>query len=312
MEKKQFPDPQEEPVFDELVFTPQEELIDELPMEEPAAAEEVLQEEPVADLPVPAESEDASAPDGYVYEASVSEEPVPEQMPVLEDNRTFMEKIPNVDEDYPPEEDFSDLVVIDEDETQEVTILDSELMEEPEADQEYRDSDTDFAEIYQTPTQAPPPPPKAHPPRKGRPKRKKGEGLFGIPNMLATVVWLALILAIGVTAGRMLWVCAADVLAFGREDKPVTITIYESDTMDDIIEKLYDNGLIRYRSLFKLYADISDAQEDIDPGIYDLNTRYDYHALVNMMSTSSSRTVVEDVLIPEGYTCRQIFALLEE
>ena len=82
--------------------------------------------------------------------------------------------------------------------------------------------------------------------------------------------------------------------------------------MDDIIEKLYHNGLIRYRSLFKLYADISDAEEDIDPGIYDLNTRYDYHALVNMMSASSSRTVVEDVLIPEGYTCRQIFAMLEE
>ena len=67
MEKKQFPDPQEEPVFDELVFTPQEELIDELPMEEPAAAEEVLQEEPVADLPVPAESEVASACSDYAY-----------------------------------------------------------------------------------------------------------------------------------------------------------------------------------------------------------------------------------------------------
>ena len=311
MEKKQFPDPQEEPVFDELVFTPQEELIDELPMEEPAAAEEVLQEEPVADLPVPAESEDASACSDYAYEEPVNEEPIPEQMPVLEDNRTFMEKIPNVDEDYPPEEDFSDLVVIDEDETQEVTILDSELMEEPEADQEYRDSDTDFAEIYQTPTQAPPPPPKAHPPRKGRPKRKKGEGLFGIPNMLATVVWLALILAIGVTAGRMLWLCASDVLAFGRPNQVVTINIYESDDMDAIIEKLHKNGLIRYKGLFKLYADISDAQEDIKPGVYDLNTRYDYHALVNFMSPKSNRGVVE-VTIPEGYTCAQIFDLLEE
>ena len=30
--------------------------------------------------------------------------------------------------------------------------------------------------------------------------------------------------------------CAADVLAFGREDKMVTVTVYESDTMEDIIE----------------------------------------------------------------------------
>lgn len=113
-------------------------------------------------------------------------------------------------------------------------------------------------------------------------------------------MWLALIVVIGVTLGRMIWVCAADVLAFGRENKPVTITVYESDTMDSITDKLYDAGLIRYKSLFNFYADISHAEKKIDPGIYDLNTRYDYHALVNMMSASSTREVVEDLLIPEG------------
>lgn len=204
-----------------------------------------------------------------------------------------------------------DLSILDDPELEEV--LFAEEPETPAPDQDFQESSTrEFDEMMDAPQQEQKSPVNERPPRKGRPKRKKGEGLLGIPNMLATVVWLALILAIGVTAGRMLWICAADVLAFGREDKPVTITIYESDTMDDIIEKLYNGGLIRYRSLFKLYADISDAEEDIDPGIYDLNTRYDYHALVNMMSTSSSRTVVEDVLIPEGYTCRQIFAMLEE
>ena len=204
-----------------------------------------------------------------------------------------------------------DLSILDDPELEEV--LFAEEPETPAPDQDFQESSTrEFDEMMDAPQQEQKSPVNERPPRKGRPKRKKGEGLLGIPNMLATVVWLALILAIGVTAGRMLWICAADVLAFGREDKPVTITIYESDTMDDIIEKLYNGGLIRYRSLFKLYADISDAEEDIDPGIYDLNTRYDYHALVNMMSTSSSRTVVEGVLIPEGYTCRQIFAMLEE
>ena len=194
------------------------------------------------------------------------------------------------------------------------------LTEEPEpeaapaddaADQEYRDNGQDFDAMLNAPALESKPEPRQRPARKGRPKRKKGEGLLGIPNILVTFVWLALILAIGVTAGRMLWVCASDVLAFGREDRVVTITIYESDTMDDIVEKLYSNGLIRYRSLFQFYASISDAEEDIQPGIYDLNTRYDYHALVNGMTPSSSRSVVE-LTIPEGYTCRQIFALLEE
>ncbi len=183
------------------------------------------------------------------------------------------------------------------------------LPEEPPTEPAYPDHNEAPEAIVEPPE--PQPPVHSRPVRKGRPKRKKGEGLLGIPNILATVVWLALILAIGVTAGRMLWVCAADVLAFGRENKPITVTIYEADDMASITDKLYDAGLIRYKSLFQLYASISDAEEKIRPGIYDLNTLYDYHALVNFMTPRSSREVIE-LTIPEGYTCRQIFDLLEE
>ena len=185
-----------------------------------------------------------------------------------------------------------------------------ELVPGPEFQDIFGDG-TELDQILDTPS-APEPEHRERPVRKGRPKRKGGEFLFGLPQIAVTCVWLAIILVAGSTLGRMLWVCAADVLAFGREDKPVTITIYESDTMDDIIEKLHKNGLIRYPGLFKLYADLAVDEGEIKPGIWDLNTLYDYHALVNMMSPSSNREVVENVLIPEGFTCRQIFALLEE
>ena len=169
-----------------------------------------------------------------------------------------------------------------------------------------------FDEIFNAKAAEPAAPTFDRPVRKGRPKRRKGEFLFGIPQIAVTCVWLAIILVTGMTLGRMLWVCAADVLAFGREDKMVTITIYESDTMEDITQKLHKGGLIRYPGLFNLYASLAVDEGEIKPGIWDLNTMYDYHALVNMMSPSSSRTVVENVLIPEGYSCRQIFQLLEE
>ena len=147
--------------------------------------------------------------------------------------------------------------------------------------------------------------------KKGRPRRRKGEGLLGIPNIIATCVWACLVLLISVTLGRLAWVCASEILAFGREDKTVTITVYENDTIDDITRKLQANELIQYPGLFKLYAKFAVDDGDIKPGIWDLNTKYDYHALVKMMSPSSSRDVVK-VMIPEGYSCRQIFALLEE
>ena len=148
-------------------------------------------------------------------------------------------------------------------------------------------------------------------PAKRRPKRKKTYNFFGIPQILSTAVWLAMILFIGVTMGRFMWVCAADVLAFGRADKEVVVEITEEDDMNAIIAQLQEKGLIRYPWLFQLYADLSHAEEDIELGTFTLNTNYDYHALVNELSSSGSRVEVT-VQIPDGYNCRQIFKLLEE
>ena len=150
------------------------------------------------------------------------------------------------------------------------------------------------------------------PVRKGRPRMKKGYGLFGIPHLLVTVIWLAIAVAIGVSLGRMLWVCASDVLAFGREDHEYIITIEDGDNIDTIAAKLKNAGLIKYPELFKMYADLTDAESEISPGTFKLNSLYDYHALVSSMTPRASTREEVEVMIPEGYTCAQIFALLEE
>ena len=141
---------------------------------------------------------------------------------------------------------------------------------------------------------------------------KKGYGLFGLPHLLATVIWLVLAIAIGVSLGRVVWVCAADLLAFGRTEEKVTVEIKDSDTMDDIALKLQEAGLIRYPELFKFYVQLTDSEEEISAGVFELNTLYDYHALTNSMSADAEGREVVEVMIPEGYSCRQIFNLLEE
>ena len=153
---------------------------------------------------------------------------------------------------------------------------------------------------------------KSKPAKKGRPARKKGYGLLGIPHILATAVWLAIILWVGVSLGRVIWVCATDVLAFGREEQLVTVTVEETDTLDDVAQKLKEAGLIRYPELFKAYGTLTDAREEISGGTFTLNTIYDYMALVNHMSSHSSAREVVKVMIPEGYNCEQMFKLLED
>ena len=285
-------------------------------------------------------------PEEFFGESLADMEEIPEDMPELElepvidellaEDALAEEELPDdmlleealLEEDAYLTEEFSEEDLLSEEITDETTVFDTDTLEsiaygdhnsqDGEEDLSLAsvfDDDQEFAEMFEgTDSEVTEDSSNSsRPARKGRPKRKKGDGLLGIPHLLATFVWLAIIVMIGVSLGRMVWVCAADVLAFGRESKEVTVTISKTDTIDDIAKILKDKGLIRYPGLFKIYSDISGAEEDIFPGTYTLNTILDYHALVGQMSPrSSSRAVISDVLIPEGYNCRQIFELLEE
>ncbi len=192
--------------------------------------------------------------------------------------------------------------------------------EAPFRDEEYRDTfgeGADLAAVFsdepmpETPEQAPAENDGAQP-RKGRPRRKKGYGLLGLPHILATFIWFAIAVTIGVCLGRTLWVCAADMLAFGRQQQSVTVTITESDNIDTIAAKLKNAGLIEYPDLFKYFVRIKGDENALIPGTFTLDTLYDYNALVNAMKPHKAAREEIKVIIPEGYTCAQIFALLEE
>lgn len=158
-------------------------------------------------------------------------------------------------------------------------------------------------------TQEEPPKPKT------RPKRKRGYGLFGLPHLVVTAVWLCIIVLVGVTLGNTLWVWCADIMAFGKEETTATITISDADVgnIDVITQKLVDAGLIEQPGVFKFFAEFTGKKDDISAGTFTLSSSLDYNALIQQMSPQSpSREIVEDLLIPEGYTCARIFALLEE
>ena len=154
----------------------------------------------------------------------------------------------------------------------------------------------------------------SEPLRKQRPVRPKGYGLWGIPHILATCVWMLLIVAIGISLGRTMWLCAADVLALGKQGQSVTVTIEVSDRLPDIAKKLQQAGLVRYPNLFEQFARLTGKGDGILVGSITFKDTqvYDYNALINAMSFRGGSEITIDVLIPEGYSCAQIFQLLEE
>ncbi len=145
-------------------------------------------------------------------------------------------------------------------------------------------------------------------------KKKKTYRFWGIPHLLATVIWAGIILFVGVSLGRLGWVCAADLLALGKEPKEVTISLSSQDDIRDAAEKLKKAGMIRYPNLFESFAELTGKGQHLLVGsiTFDGDIVYDYNALINAMSYRGGSLVTVDVMIPEGYNCAQIFALLEQ
>ncbi len=140
-----------------------------------------------------------------------------------------------------------------------------------------------------------------------RHKRKDSLAL----SIFGNVIYFALVAAVAIMLAKFAWLCADDVLALTKQDSMTSVTIREGDNLNKITEKLYDAGLINYPWLFRIYGKYSHVEDKVIPGVYELNTLFDYHALVNEMQGSYNR-MTTTVTIIEGKTSMEIFETLEE
>ncbi len=142
-----------------------------------------------------------------------------------------------------------------------------------------------------------------------RRRRKRGNPVLNVVLYLVCVVVVSALLA-GVG-----WLLANDLCALNKEYKEVTIEVTKDDSVSSVAQKLKDEGLIEYKWFFRLFAWISDADQKIGEGTYELNTNMDYRALILGMASNTGQSLSADtvtVMIPEGYTVQQIINLLAE
>ncbi len=160
-------------------------------------------------------------------------------------------------------------------------------------------------------------------------KNENKSGLAGGALYFLFVISVSIILAC------LAWAAATDVLGFKSSDTVAQITLdkdrftyKEVKVTDDdgniktkkvhyadmsyVADQLKDNGIIKYKWLFKLFGSVYNADEKIDPGTYELKAIYDYKALVKKMTSGSAAMVTKKITFPEGYTMRQIFKKLND
>ena len=200
------------------------------------------------------------------------------------------------------------------------------------------DKKTDFDELFgkkepdRKPKKAAAPAQKKAPaqsrPSAAAAKSENKSGLAGGALYFLFVISVSIILAC------LAWAAATDVLGFKSSDTVAQITLdkdrftyQEVEVTDDdgniktkkvhyadmsyVADQLKNNGIIKYKWLFKLFGSVYNADEKIDPGTYELKAIYDYKALVKKMTSGSAAMVTKKITFPEGYTMRQIFKKLD-
>lgn len=166
-------------------------------------------------------------------------------------------------------------------------------------------------------------------------QRKKKKGAGGSVRKLQGGVYVAVyalvVLVVSFFLAKAGWAWGNDLLALNKESVTATVeldeqmfTEKETTTEDGEVRKYYqanmgavarelkEKGLIEYPWLFKLFAGFTGKDTRMSPGSYELDTNMDYSALLRNMSPNTNARQTVTVMIPEGYTMKEIFALLEE
>lgn len=165
-----------------------------------------------------------------------------------------------------------------------------------------------------------------------RPIRKSREMKVGC---LGGMMYFVFVVSVSVILACMAWMAASDVLALNKPHITAVIDLDESVFTQEVVEttdangnpttktvniadidyvasRLKAEGLISYKSLFKAFCKLSNAERKLDPGSYELSTDFDYRALVKKMNQGSGAAVTVKITFPEGFTMNQIFQRLEE
>ena len=137
--------------------------------------------------------------------------------------------------------------------------------------------------------------------------RRRSKSLFSNPFF-----YIIFVLSVSALLAAVSWIGANDVLALNKKELTALVEVGEDDSFGDVAAKLKQTGIIEFKGLFLFYGALSSAGGKISAGTYELNTDMDYRAIVTAMGSRSASRMTVSVTIPEGYTVKQTFELLDE
>lgn len=137
----------------------------------------------------------------------------------------------------------------------------------------------------------------------------RAAGFFA--GVLNTVGYVLLIVGISLGISTYAILVANDTLALVKDGGELTVELENESTPTQVGDLLKDQGAIEYPWAFRLFSKLKHV-ESFEAGSYTLDSSMDYNQMISALRSQDSDVSVVRVTIPEGYTLKDICALLVE
>ncbi len=132
-----------------------------------------------------------------------------------------------------------------------------------------------------------------------------------LAGVLNTVAYVLLIVGISMGIATYAILVANDTLALVKDGEELTIELETESTPAQVGELLKEQGAIEYPWAFRLFSKLKHV-ESFEAGRFTLDSSMDYNQMISALRNQDSDVAVVRVTIPEGYTLKDICALLVE
>lgn len=145
--------------------------------------------------------------------------------------------------------------------------------------------------------------------------KKKKSHKSASRSCLTSVIWMAAILVIALTAAFILLFLGTDYLGVSMASDSaveIEVVVAEGTGAKQIADQLHEAGIIKSPLFFRLYAKSGGYDSKFQNGIYRFCKQDSYEDLVEALTEQGLKASEVKVTIPEGWTVDQIAKRLEE
>ncbi len=149
-------------------------------------------------------------------------------------------------------------------------------------------------------------------PVKRRKKKKKTNHVRTMGQVfLGAVLSVAAIVA-GVFLSVKVIAAMRDITGMSKDLTEIDFEITENMGVNEIVDGLYEKGIIEMPSLMKMYISFTDNEKGFLNGPHTVNSKMSYNNILTSLKTEKEYTETIQVVIPEGLSVVEIGKILEE